>query len=182
MMLFYKGTLVMSILLIFAMGLAMGLLVGWSANRDYTVLEIYASEFAHIAFVSELIMERHHYGIRRSDAVYKSFLLYHNAVEEGLCPSLLSAVALVESDFTHHTSRNNMGAIGIMQLTPVVEEKYGIDGLVLEDNIKYGAKFLAHQLERYGSVEKALDHYVGGSERYVKEVIGIWNGLLSKHL
>lgn len=146
--------------------------------RHYTINEISIAEYGAIKHVSGLIRQRNHTGIEKERSIYKAYLLIDAANREGLCPALLVAVAQVESDFTHHTTRNHANAIGIMQLTPIIENKYGINGSNLEENIQTGAKFISHLVDRYdGDYELVLNHYVGGSYRYVKEVLDVWDGI-----
>jgi len=168
-------------LLTFSIVIICGLVIGYHLAPAQVVEVTKVEGESYIELISERIMERNHNGISRPMAVYKAWLIEKYAFEKGLHPLLIAAVAQVESDFTHHTTRNHKGAIGIMQLTHIVEAKFGIEGINLEDNIKYGVKFLSYQLERYhGNLEKALNHYVGGCDKYVEEVIDIWTGLLSK--
>jgi soluble lytic murein transglycosylase len=88
-----------------------------------------------------------------------------------LDPALLAAVIYEESKF-ESDARSDRGAIGLMQLLP--ETAKGIaartggsrfrvaDLYVPEINIRYGAWYLRHLIEKYGSERTALAAYNAG--------------------
>lgn len=90
------------------------------------------------------------------------------AQEHGVDGSLVRAVAWVESSF-RPTVRSDAGAVGVMQLMPATvvhaEELVGhdLDPLDVQDNVRGGAAYLAHLLDRAdGDVAHALAAYHQG--------------------
>lgn len=93
--------------------------------------------------------------------------IYADTAEEetGVPADLVMSIIHSESSFDpEKVSRK--GAVGLMQLTPVVAKKYGVtDPLDPVQNIRAGAKYLADLLERYdGNQELALAAYHAGPE------------------
>ena len=88
-----------------------------------------------------------------------------------LDPSLLAAVIYTESRFNAN-ARSSAGAIGLMQLLPAtargIAERTGGDAFVVGDlyvpelNVRYGAWYLRHLLDRYGDERTALAAYHAG--------------------
>ena len=104
---------------------------------------------------------------------YASIVRGH-AAHYRLDPALLAAVIESESKFDA-TARSSAGAVGLMQLTPSTAEgiaQYtGGHGFVLSDltdpeiNVRYGAWYLRHLLDKYGQNEReALAAYNAGQE------------------
>jgi soluble lytic murein transglycosylase len=97
-----------------------------------------------------------------------------HAEQENLDPALLAAVIEQESKFDP-TARSSAGAVGLMQLTPQtakgIAEYTGGSKFVLSDltnpeiNVRYGAWYLRHLLDRYhGDERTALAAYNAGEE------------------
>jgi peptidoglycan lytic transglycosylase len=90
-----------------------------------------------------------------------------------LNPALLAAVIEQESKFDA-SARSSAGAIGLMQLQPATAKgiaKYtGGSKFVVADlddpeiNIRYGAWYLHHLLQKYGSEQLALAAYNAGQD------------------
>jgi soluble lytic murein transglycosylase len=90
-----------------------------------------------------------------------------------LDPALLAAVIYSESKF-RAGARSSSGAIGLMQLLPATAEgiavrtggsRFRVDDLyVPEINIRYGAWYLRHLLDKYGDERLALAAYNAGQE------------------
>ena len=88
-----------------------------------------------------------------------------------LDPALLAAVIYTESRFNAR-ARSQAGAIGLMQLLPDTARgiavrtggnKFVVDDLyVPELNVRYGAWYLRHLLDRYGDERTALAAYHAG--------------------
>ena len=88
-----------------------------------------------------------------------------------LDPSLLAAVIYTESRFNAN-ARSSAGAIGLMQLLPAtargIAERTGGNAFVVDDlyvpelNVRYGAWYLRHLLDRYGDERTALAAYHAG--------------------
>jgi peptidoglycan lytic transglycosylase len=90
-----------------------------------------------------------------------------------LNPALLAAVIEQESKFDAN-ARSSAGAVGLMQLQPATAKgiaKYtGGSKFVLSDlddpeiNIRYGAWYLHHLMQKYGSEQLALAAYNAGQQ------------------
>jgi soluble lytic murein transglycosylase len=108
------------------------------------------------------------------------------ASQDHLDPALLAAVIETESKF-NPDARSDAGAIGLMQLTPDTAKgiaqytggsRFRVSDLTNPDiNIRYGAWYLGHLLERYHGNEKlALAAYNAGEanvDRWRAEHAGI---------
>ena len=90
-----------------------------------------------------------------------------------LDPALLAAVIYQESKF-RPTVRSRSGAIGLMQLQPSTAEgiairtggsRFRVDDLYQpEINVRYGAWYLRHLLDKYGDERTALAAYNAGQD------------------
>ena len=105
--------------------------------------------------------------------------LHYTAIVRGhaanyhLDPALLAAVIEAESKFDPN-ARSDAGAVGLMQLTPQTAEgiaQYtGGHDFRLSDltnpeiNVRYGAWYLRHLLDKYGDEETALAAYNAGQQ------------------
>lgn len=88
-----------------------------------------------------------------------------------LRPALLAAVIYTESKF-NPDAKSDAGAVGLMQLLPDtakgIAERTGGARFVVSDlyvpelNIRYGAWYLRHLLDRYGDERTALAAYNAG--------------------
>jgi soluble lytic murein transglycosylase len=109
-----------------------------------------------------------------------------HAAHYDLDPALLAAVIETESKF-NADARSSAGAVGLMQLTPrtaegIAQYTGGHDFRVSdltnpEINVRYGAWYLRHLLDRYRQNEVlALAAYNAGEDnvdRWVREHVGI---------
>jgi soluble lytic murein transglycosylase-like protein len=110
------------------------------------------------------------------------------AIANGIDPLLLAALASNESSF-HATSVSSAGAKGLTQLMPGVASAMGVSNpFDPQQNLNGGAKYLALQLKRFGTIDKALAAYSRGpgtvwraggavpasAKPYVNHVIGKW--------
>jgi soluble lytic murein transglycosylase len=116
---------------------------------------------------------------------YTSIVRGH-AAHYDLDPALLAAVIETESKF-NASARSDAGAVGLMQLTPGTAEgiaQYtGGHNFHLSDltnpeiNVRYGAWYLRHLLDRYDQHERlALAAYNAGEDnvdRWQREHVGI---------
>jgi soluble lytic murein transglycosylase len=101
---------------------------------------------------------------------YEEFIAGHSD-NYGLEPQLLAAVIYQESKFDA-SARSSSGAVGLMQLLPEtgqgIADRTGGDEWRPEDllepelNIRYGAWYLRHLLDKYGDEELALAAYNAG--------------------
>jgi soluble lytic murein transglycosylase len=90
-----------------------------------------------------------------------------------LDPALLAAVIYQESKFKAN-ARSQSGAVGLMQLLPATAQGIAIhtggtrfrtsDLLNPEINVRYGAWYLRHLLEKYGDERTALAAYNAGQD------------------
>ena len=88
-----------------------------------------------------------------------------------LDPALLAAVIDAESKF-HSDAKSSSGAVGLMQLLPETAEgiakrtggtQFRVSDLLdPEINVRYGAWYLRHLLDKYGSERTALAAYNAG--------------------
>jgi soluble lytic murein transglycosylase len=96
-----------------------------------------------------------------------------HAAHYRLSPALLAAVIEEESKF-NADARSSAGAIGLMQLQPSTARgiaiRTGGSKFVLSDlynpeiNVRYGAWYLRHLLDKYGNERTALAAYNAGQE------------------
>jgi soluble lytic murein transglycosylase len=103
---------------------------------------------------------------------YQSIVRGH-AQNYRLDPALLAAVIYQESKF-HANVKSSSGAIGLMQLLPDTAKGIAIhtggsrfrvsDLYNPEINIRYGAWYLRHLLDKYGDERTALAAYNAGQE------------------
>jgi soluble lytic murein transglycosylase len=108
------------------------------------------------------------------------------ASQDHLDPALLAAVIESESKF-NPDARSKAGAVGLMQLTPATARgiaqytggsRFRVSDLTNPDiNIRYGAWYLGHLLERYHENERlALAAYNAGEDnvdRWQRQHVGI---------
>jgi soluble lytic murein transglycosylase len=96
-----------------------------------------------------------------------------HASEEHLDAALLAAVIESESKF-NPTARSSAGAVGLMQLTPSTAKgialytggsRFRVSDLTDPDiNVRYGAWYLRHLLDKYNDERLALAAYNAGEE------------------
>ena len=102
-----------------------------------------------------------------------------------LDPALVAAVIYQESKF-RPSARSRSGAIGLMQLQPSTAEgiairtggtRFRVDDLYQpEINVRYGAWYLRHLLDKYGDEQTALAAYNAGQDnvdRWLRDGRGI---------
>jgi soluble lytic murein transglycosylase len=90
-----------------------------------------------------------------------------------LDPALLAAVIYTESKFRAH-ARSSSGAVGLMQLLPGTAEGIALhtggtafrvsDLTDPELNVRYGAWYLRHLIDKYGDERTALAAYNAGQQ------------------
>ncbi len=110
------------------------------------------------------------------------------AADYGLPVGLLDAVAEVESMFDPHAV-SPAGAQGLMQFMPGTATEMGVDPFDPVSAIDGAARYLARDIERFGSVELALAAYNAGpgavarfdgippyreTQNYVTNVLDAW--------
>lgn len=101
------------------------------------------------------------------------------AQARGIDPTLVLAIAAVESKFKPGAVNSTTGAKGLMQIMPRWHQDKILDVggesslLLIAPNIAVGAAIMAEYLDAEdGDIEDALGHYLGttGAERYVRRV------------
>ncbi len=107
-------------------------------------------------------------------SIMDSKIQYDRIVDEvaktyGLESALLHAVISVESRY-HPTAVSKKGAMGLMQLMPVVARHYGVvDPLDPKQNLHGGAKHLRHLLKKFNNDRSlALAAYNAGERTVVR--------------
>jgi len=105
-----------------------------------------------------------------------------SAEEHGFDPLLIVAIMAVESSFNPRAV-SNMGAQGLMQVIPRYhQDKIGKrrDKYALFDpelNVRVGTLVLQEGLQRYGSMQRALQYYNGALKdpkaRYTRKVMAL---------
>ena len=90
-----------------------------------------------------------------------------------LDPALLAAVIYAESKF-HANARSRSGAVGLMQLLPDTAKgiavhtggtRFRVSDLTNPElNVRYGAWYLRHLIEKYGDERTALAAYNAGQQ------------------
>jgi soluble lytic murein transglycosylase len=103
---------------------------------------------------------------------YSTIVRVH-AAENHLDPALLAAVIESESKFNPN-ARSSAGAVGLMQLTPSTAKgialytggsRFRVSDLTDPDiNVRYGAWYLRHLLDRYGNERLSLAAYNAGED------------------
>lgn len=95
------------------------------------------------------------------------------STQYGLPAGLLSSLCYVESkhDITavHHDD-GNASSLGVCQIKLATAKQMGFKGteeelMLPENNIRYAAKFLSHQIKRYDSVKRGVIAYNRGNAR-----------------
>ena len=132
--------------------------------------------------------------ISLEEASYQALWIYAESIENGVHPYLQTAIGVVESKLYHVTSRNHANAIGMFQLTPIVEGMYNVNGLIFEENLKGSSKFVRALDRQYnGDLNGILGHYNGGSRPYyaiehysetrnfVRQVKEIYESMMKKY-
>ncbi len=100
----------------------------------------------------------------------------------GIDPLLIVAIMAVESSF-NPKAQSNMGAQGLMQVIPryhkdKMGDKRGKNALFdPEFNVQVGTKVLHEGLQRYGTMQRALQYYNGALKdpeaRYTRKVMSV---------
>ncbi|HLZ98789.1 MAG TPA: lytic transglycosylase domain-containing protein [Steroidobacteraceae bacterium] len=101
------------------------------------------------------------------------------AQARGIDPTLVLAIAAVESKFKPRAVNPTTGATGLMQIMPRWhQDKIGSIGgesslMLIAPNLSVGAAIMAEYLDAEdGDIQDALGHYLGttGAERYLRRV------------
>jgi peptidoglycan lytic transglycosylase len=143
------------------------------------LLAAVAGAFAYVNAASPPWYERLRYPL-----AYQQIVRGH-ARHYRLDPALLAAVIYQESKFRPDV-RSSSGAVGLMQLLPATAKgialhtggtRFRMDDLYdPEINVRYGAWYLRHLLDRYGDEKTALAAYNAGQknvDRWLREGGGI---------
>jgi hypothetical protein len=118
--------------------------------------------------------------VARSAALSITEAAFAAAADHGIDPTLVLAVAAVESKFKPRAVNPASGATGLMQVVPKWHQDKVLDAggepslLLIAPNINVGAAILAEYVDAdAGNVTSALGRYLGsaGANRYVKQVL-----------
>jgi soluble lytic murein transglycosylase-like protein len=148
-----------------------------AASRPAMVCLMPAAIAPQITALSRDIGRRFH--IAQSAALSITRAAFTAAQTEGIEPTLVLAVAAVESKFRYRALNASTGAAGLMQVVPKWhQDKVGRVGgepslLLIAPNITVGTAILAEYVgAEDGNIPDALGHYLGtsGAERYVNRV------------
>ena len=130
-----------------------------------TVIAVLGIAFGTIHFTRPAWYDRFWYPLRYGEIVRG------HARNYDLDPALLAAVIYQESKFKAD-ARSDRGAIGLMQLLPATAKgiaartggsKFRVADLYdPEINVRYGAWYLRHLIEKYGAERTALAAYNAG--------------------
>ena len=128
------------------------------------------------------IINSYNSGLTKKTDIKLSNLIFNISNKYKINPALMLAVIRVESSF-YNNSFSNMGAVGLMQVTPVTAlyfiKKYNIKTKIVGDlydlnylsastllnpmlNVKLGALYLLSLIYRFGSLKLALLAYNAG--------------------
>jgi soluble lytic murein transglycosylase len=143
------------------------------------VVAVGAGAFAYVHATKPAWYERLWYPLR-----YEAIVRGH-AANYRLDPALLAAVIYSESKF-RAGARSSSGAIGLMQLLPDTAKgiavrtggsRFRVDDLYEPElNIRYGAWYLRHLLDKYGDERLALAAYNAGQQnvdRWRRRGVGV---------
>jgi soluble lytic murein transglycosylase len=140
-------------------------IVGGRLVLGLAAIAVLALAFGTIHLTKPAWYERLWYPLRYGEIVRGHARNYH------LDPALLAAVIYQESKF-ESDARSDRGAIGLMQLLPETAKGIAVrtgglrfrvsDLYVPELNVRYGAWYLRHLIDKYGSERTALAAYNAG--------------------
>lgn len=107
--------------------------------------------------------------------------IIEEAVEHGIDPAIIIAMAYKESTYRTDAIGDSGKSYGLLQIQPKWHskrmQKLGCTDLLDPyQNVVVGVDYLAEQLERYGTIEKALTaynkgHYAGKITNYAKSIL-----------
>lgn len=99
-------------------------------------------------------------------------IAYNSGKKYNIDPLLILSVIAVESSFKAAV-KSTAGAIGYMQIVPKWHKEKVSDTALLYDpeyNVRVGTQILREYLDRYGSIDRALQKYSGNTKGYAKKV------------
>jgi len=119
--------------------------------------------------IANEVQYRNYNNVNSDRAYYIAEKIYNEAQKRNISCELLTAIGIVESDLTHLRYRNEKSAIGMFQITPIIEKKYEKNASNFENNVEIAARYISELICRYNGDKKlALAHYNGGSNAEMK--------------
>lgn len=130
---------------------------------------------------------------RRAPAQVRS-IIEQASIKNGVDPDLMEALAYQESRF-NSSAVSPKGAKGLAQLMPGTAKELGVDINDPNQNVEGGARYLAQQIKRFGSLELGLAAYNAGpgtvemykgippfpeTQNYVKNVMAQYEAIRGK--
>lgn len=102
------------------------------------------------------------------------------AAQYNIPSAILQSIAQQESSFNQNVPVGGAGEIGIMQLTPAIYQKYGVNPFDPTQNINGAAHYLSDLFTKYGNWTDAISHYNGtgsAAQAYATKVLNRANQL-----
>lgn len=165
---------IVALVIIVAILSTLGITVSQAKERkQYTEVSYALVEEYEVPALTKYVQKRSK--VKLSE--YQAKTIVTSAISHGnkfkIDPTLVLAVAEVESEFNPKARSSSSSAYGLMQVIPYWHKKKirNRDMRQAKEQIAVGAEVLAEYIESGGSVKAALKLYSGGSSKYATKVI-----------